>query len=82
MPLPDLSAREHEVAAEECDVVATYLEQLADLVDGNLAVPLARAHRSTAAAVRSRAKRHRELAERKACEYRDHAVTFRSLDGL
>ncbi|MGN2634645.1 hypothetical protein ACTD5D_00305 [Nocardia takedensis] len=82
MSLPDLSAREHQVAADECEVLATYLEQLADLVDGEMAVPLARAHRSTAAAMRARAARHREHAERKSAECNDNAVPISALDAL
>ncbi|MGN2640738.1 hypothetical protein ACTD5D_32105 [Nocardia takedensis] len=83
MPLPDLSAHEHEVAAQECDTLAVYLDQLADLATGELAGPLARAHRSTAAVMRARAGRHRDRAGRLETELVNrNAVTLRNDDAI
>ncbi|MGW5920824.1 hypothetical protein ACWFPY_17715 [Nocardia fluminea] len=62
MPLPDLTAREHEVAAQECDTIAAYLEELAGIVDGPVATHLATGHRMAAQSVRARAEKHRAQA--------------------
>lgn len=59
----ELTAREHEVAALECDAIAAYLENLADLADGPLGPNIALAHRATALTVQGRAARHRECAD-------------------
>lgn len=69
MSLPDLTPREHEVAALECDAIADYLEKLAQLADGPLAMNLASQLNANSVAIRGRAHRHREkaLASRVPC---------------
>lgn len=61
--LPELTAREHEVAAQECDAIADHLEKLAGLTDGPLAPYLSTQHRVDAFAIRARAERHRTAAK-------------------
>jgi hypothetical protein len=56
---PELTPREHEVAALECDAIAEYLEKLAGLCDGPLAANLSAQHMACATAIRGRAARHR-----------------------
>ena len=56
---PELTSREHEIAAQECDAVADYLEKRAMNHDGPYAEQLARQHHADAIAVRARADRHR-----------------------
>ena len=62
MSFPELSSREHEIAAAECDAIADHFEKLAGIHDGPYAEQLSRAHRADAEAVRARADRHRQMA--------------------
>ncbi|WP_328660387.1 hypothetical protein [Nocardia salmonicida] len=79
MPLPDLTAREQQVAADECDTIAAYLDNMAATVDGLHSAIVGSAHRRAAMAVRNRAARLRELAEQQAGElYNRNAVTIRN----
>lgn len=64
MSFPDLTPREHEVAALECDAIADYHEKLAGLADGPLAPNLAMQHNVDAFIIRGRAQKHRDKAER------------------
>lgn len=63
MKLPDLTPREHEVAAAECEAIATYFDRLADACDGPSADRLIRQHRNSAEAIRNRGRRHQEKAQ-------------------
>lgn len=61
MTLPDITPREHEVAAAECEAIAAYHDRLAaGGLDGST---LAAQHRMDAQAIRSRGMRHLELAQ-------------------
>jgi hypothetical protein len=54
---PELAPSEHEVAAQECDAIADYLDKTAEIFSDNAQV--ATQLRLAAMAVRSRAERHR-----------------------
>lgn len=61
MSLPDLTPREHEVAAAECEAIAAYHDKLAN--GGLEGSTMAAQHRIDAQSIRSRGLRHRELAQ-------------------
>lgn len=74
MSFPDLTPREHEVAAAECEAIAAYFDKLADSHDGVYGRPLAAQHSLDARTIRSRGLRHRERAQglpRGALEFAD-----------
>lgn len=63
MAFPDLTPREREIAAQECEAIAAHFDQLATFPVGPHGTALATQHAADAQLIRARAERHRDRAE-------------------